>query len=335
MAAKKAKRVPADQRQLLAQREVKAADLAVRRNSQTILELQAKQQKLLETVRARQHQVAELAIRSLSREGRPTLSCLAQGDSWFSYPCGHALISDLDNHLYKGKHGAIENLGVAGRQLQEMMNGRLLQELLEHLKNPPGDRPWDTVLLSGGGNDICGNGVFARWISDYRSGETDPAACITPAFDAELTYLAQLVTQFVDLVEQTSPKALVFLNCYDYALPTGTCVKVLNFCAAGPWIRPAFVQRKYYSRGHARPVTVSGEDLPTAIVRTMLQRYKSTLDSIAQQHRCVRVVATQGTLGQVKSHWANELHPTDPWFKALAAVFYKAIAAEFPAFAAM
>jgi hypothetical protein len=237
--------------------------------------------------------------------------------------------------LLHKRHRSIVNHAHEGRTLREMMSGSVLQTFTEDLRKGAGGRPWDGVLLSGGGNDICGNGAFMNWINQYDPSVTDPDRCIAPGFKDELEALLVLMVDFAQLVARESPKALVFINCYDFALPSGDCIPGKPVCVFGPWIRPAFVHRGYYKRGQLRTFTAAGEDLPTAIVRTVLQRFKMELDNMARNYTNVRVVPTQGTLGQAKRLWANEMHPTNPGFRAVAKVFYDTIKGQGQSFASI
>jgi hypothetical protein len=335
MARKKAQsRTTTTSRLGIAQRKAKKAEIAARRNAKAILDLQIKQEKLLDQVRKEKRVAAELATRSALRGGVETLSIIAQGDSWFSYDCGFTIVSDLEDMLHK-PHRSIVNHAHEGRTLREMMSGSVLQKFADDLRKGAGGGPWDVVLLSGGGNDICGNGAFMNWINEHDPSVNDPDRCIAPAFSGELKSLIALVVDFAGLVARESPKALIFVNCYDFALPSGDCIPGKPVCVVGPWIRPAFAHRGYYKRGQLRAVTAVGEDLPTAIVRTVLQRFKTELDDVARSHANVRVVPTQGTLGQVKRLWANEMHPTNPGFRAVARVFYDTIKAQGESFASI
>lgn len=302
-----------------AQLEAERAEIAAQRAAKTAAERDIDLEQAFATAREAQRRAAVLAAAEATRQNRPFLACLAQGDSWFNYSvCGRSIITNLEAKV--GDKGAFYNLAQPGRLLRDMMMGKLRKEFEAELSRGLDDgHPWNVVLMSGGGNDICANSTFIDWLKTYDGG-TSPAAYITSAFDEELQRLSNLYDDAASLVAAKAPSAKLFIHGYDFAIPDGRCVQVLDHCFAGPWMWPAFELRAFHKSTQQKAPRITIE-----IVKLILERFQGTLTSVASRHEHVRVVATQGTLAARPSSWANELHPTNPSFEKIAQRFYEAI----------
>ena len=93
---------------------VKQADVRVRRAAEAYVEkateLEAARIKLAEAERELGASCADQA----AREKRPFFNFLAQGDSWFRYTCGSAIIDGL-KALFGPKNAYFENIAASGR----------------------------------------------------------------------------------------------------------------------------------------------------------------------------------------------------------------------------
>ena len=224
----------------------RAADFAAKR----VLDLD---QAFADARKAQRHATL-LSAQEAARNNRPFLACLAQGDSWFNYSaCGRSIITDLEGML--GDKGGFYNLAQPGRLMRDMLTGQLRKDFEEELSKGLGRKyPWNVVLLSGGGNDICGNGTFVDWLEEYDGGAA-PEPYIASAFRMELKHLEDLYDEAATLVATRAPAARLFVHGYDFAIPDGRCVQVLRHCFAGPWMRPAFEKRGFQRKmdaGHLR-----------------------------------------------------------------------------------
>jgi hypothetical protein len=302
-----------------AQLDAKRAEVTAQRAAKAAAEQQINLEEAFAAAREAQLRAAILSAQKATRENRPFLAGLAQGDSWFNYSvCGRSVITDLEGML--GDKGAFYNLAQPGRLLRDMLMGQLRKDFESALSRGLDEKhPWNVVLLSGGGNDICANGTFVDWIKDYDGGSA-PESYIASDFDGELRRLEGLYEDAATLVAAKAPGARLLVHGYDFAIPDGRCVQVFDHCFAGPWMWPAFDVRGFHkgSRQKAPPITI-------AIVKLLLERFSMMLEGVAGRHRHLTVVPTQGTLSPRPASWANELHPTNPSFEKVARRFYEAI----------
>src|SRR5215813_14048 len=301
----------------------KKADVAVLRTAQAYLEKAAK----LEEARL-QRDEAERALGAYfaaeaAREKRLFYNFLAQGDSWFDYTCGRALIHYLRD-LFGAEKAYFDSIAASGRTLRQMLS----REFKQHLAAPPGGGPWHGVLLSGSGNDICGDHRFRDWLKPYDGGDHPPEDYITTAFDNEVGILQGIYEEAVALVGKAAPGVRLFVHDYDFAIPDGRCVTGpsphlradVRFCLAGPWMWPAFEDRGFH-RNTKEPAPQLTCDIVTAI----LKRFAAMLAGLERKYpNQLVLVRTQGTLTPIQATklWINELHPYNDSFKALAKPFY-------------
>lgn len=273
--------------------------------------------------RRAERQLAAFSAVEAAREQRPFHNFLAQGDSWFSYTCGFAIIHWLQG-LYKTESAYFNNIAASGRTLRQMLSSEFRQELSA---GPPNGAPWDGILLSGGGNDICGDHRFRDWLKP-NDGCAQPAdSYITGAFDQELRILEGIYEEAIALVERMAPGVPLFAHDYDFAIPDGRCVTGrsphlradFHLCFAGPWMWPAFEERGFHKPGDPVP------QLTKNIVTAILKRFGNMLEGLEQKYpKRLVLVHTQGTLRPIQDAnlWVNELHPYDSSFKLLANLFY-------------
>lgn len=300
----------------------KQADVQVRRTAEAYvsngMELEAVRFERQEADRALGlYYVAEAA-----KEKRPFSNFLAQGDSWFDYACGFALIHWLRN-LFGAESAYFENIAASGRTLRQMLSRDFKQKLAA---GPGNGQPWTAVLLSGGGNDICGDYRFRDWLKPF-DGSTAPEGYITNAFDREVGILKGIYEEAIDLIGKSANGVRPFVHDYDFAIPDNRCVTGrsphlaadVRFCFAGPWMWPAFEERGFHRPGDAVP------QLTKDIVTAILKRFADMLEGLERKYpKQLVLVRTQGVLTPIQATqlWANELHPYDDSFEVLAKPFY-------------
>ena len=301
----------------------KRGDVQVRRVGEAYVakatELEAARIERAEAARA----LAAFYAAEAARENRPFLNFLAQGDSWFDYTCGSAIIQWLQA-LFKPENAYFRNIAASGRTLRQMLSSDFKDELKA---GPSSGGRWNGILLSGGGNDICGDSRFRDWLKPNDGGAHPPDDYVTDAFDHELGILQGIYEEAIALVGNVTPGVRLFVHDYDWAIPDGRCVSGhsphlradFRFCFAGPWMWPAFEERGFHRPGDPVP------QLTKDIVTVILKRFAAMLVGLAQNYpNQLVLVRTQGTLKPTQDAklWANELHPYDDSFELLAKLFY-------------
>jgi hypothetical protein len=306
------------------ERAAKQADVAVARAGQAYVERATEFEAARLAQREAERKVGAFFAAQAAQAKRPFYHFLAQGDSWFNYTCGFALIHWLQAR-FGSQSAYFDNIAVSGRTLRQVLS----REFKEHLAaGPPGGQPWSGILLSGGGNDICGDHRFRDWLKPYDGGSHSPEYYITEAFGRELDILQGIYEEALTLVGEITANLRVFVHDYDFAIPDGRCVAGrsphlrtdLRICFAGPWMLPAFEQRGFHKAGSLVSKLIN--DIVTAI----LKRFANMLVGLeAKYPNQLVLVRTQGTLkpSQDPKLWVNELHPYDDSFKILAQPFYE------------
>jgi hypothetical protein len=259
--------------------------------------------------------------RKTEKAGQRYFALLAQGDSWFRYTLGWGVIGNVARRFSKA--AAIVNWAESAALLQDMADPQRNAGFRDDFAAGLDGHTWDAVLLSGGGNDIVND--FKKWLNPYVAGQTDPASYVSPAYDGELDKMQGYFETIAQLVA-ASPGTLIFVHGYDFAIPFN--VGVIN-----PWLAPAF-QFRGFPADTLPQGTLTVPCLATNVVRIVMQKFKSRLDTLAAKYPHIRVVPTQGTLSQNMTgslgnrkaqDWANEMHPTNAGFVEMADAFYTAI----------
>ncbi|CDZ68157.1 Hypothetical protein NGAL_HAMBI2605_64410 [Neorhizobium galegae bv. orientalis] len=211
------------------------------------------------------------------------LRVLDEGDSWHQYPF---LLDEIVDQLFD--RWAIYSLSGAGDLLSDMAKQDELTAAIV------AERP-DVVILSGGGNDLLGDGRLSRYLLQHEGG-MEPADHVGPEFDA---MLRRTIVIYHDLIDKALAAGAGRIVChsYDYAIPNG-----------GPWLG-----RPMAKLGIADPRT------QRAIVRILIDRFHAALTSMAAGFGGAVVVAD--CRGAVRdTEWYDELHPTNPGFKRVATI---------------
>ncbi|MVO95505.1 GDSL-type esterase/lipase family protein [Rhizobium leguminosarum] len=211
------------------------------------------------------------------------LKVLEEGDSWHQYPF---LLDDIVDQQFD--RWAIYSVSGAGDLLSDMAKQDELTAAIV------AEQP-DVVMLSGGGNDLLGDGRLSRYLLQHEDGK-EPAEHIGPEFDATVGRIIVIYRDLIDKALAAGARRVV-CHSYDYAIPNG-----------GPWL--------------GRPMLKLGivdHNTQRAIVRILIDRFHAALTSMALDFGGAVVVAD--CRGAVKdSEWYDELHPTNPGFARVARI---------------
>jgi len=243
---------------------------------------------------------------------------IAEGDSWFDYPWHDVLRLLEDRHGYDVESVAhrgdtVESMAYTG-QLEEF--ARTIEKLLRQSSVP------DAVLLSAGGNDIAGD-QFQMLINHVRAAHAGlndqvvEGVIDVRVFDAYVTILSA-VTEVCR--QRTGAVVPIVIHGYDYAVPDGRGVLGGWGPLPGPWLQPGFREKGF-------------DDLATCkdLIETLIDRFNAMLKrvTLVPSLAHVRYLDVRGTLpngATYKTWWANELHPSERGFEAVADKFAAIIA---------
>lgn len=247
-------------------------------------------------------------------EAIPRKVIIAEGDSWFDYPPGTDLIDCLTNLF--DYH--IKKYAKAGDTLENMIYGtgisrnfqREVPQIYTILRRIELVKP-RVFLFSGGGNDVAGE-EFGSYLNHKLSG--------LPSFRKEFAtemingVFRQYFKGLIAAVAQRSPNTHIIAHGYGHTLPTGEGVDILFFTFAGPWLRPALVQKAILDEIEQRD-----------IVFRLIDLYNEMLASLDAAHPNFHYVDLRPILNP-HTDWANELHLTNSAYARVAQRLHAVIA---------
>lgn len=248
------------------------------------------------------------ALQEVQRRGEQLRTVVAEGDSWFNYPLGRSITTNVENH----KNVALLNLASYGDEGKQMLGLEQRDRLERVLRaGPAKNRKFNVLMFSAGGNDLLGHGALRYWINRFEQGMTPEDTLNTRHLKHIFGIIDIVISELFLLRDATSPETKIYLNAYDFAPANGEGV-----CGLGPWLQPSLLHRKVPRRLHNQ------------VVRLLLQKYERRLKRHAKSTRNARVIETQGIL--TTKEWANEIHPKNSGFKKVARRFNEALDKDFP-----
>lgn len=243
---------------------------------------------------------------------------LADGDSWFDYPLGKDILDYLNNNF---KH-PVTKLAKAGSTLNELVYGpdelfrtdptqgkTRLTRVVEKLRK----EEFDAFLFSGGGNDIAGPEFFS-FINHAASALPNPNQSVLDGVVNGTFRKAyeDLIEVLLTEAEDLGIKLPIFVHGYDYPWPDGRGAVALGII--GPWFEDTFRKKGFPVKDMDDPDLVRRRDIVAKFIKA--------LDDMLKQLQLKYVgkvfkVDLIGTLPK-RTDWANELHPTNAGFGAVA-----------------
>jgi hypothetical protein len=245
---------------------------------------------------------------------------LADGDSWFDYPLGKDVLDYLNNFF---KH-PVTKLAKAGSTLNELVYGpdelfksdpsqgkTRLTMVVEKLREQPDN--FDAFLFSGGGNDIAGPEFFS-FINHAASALPNPNQSVLDGV-VNGTFRKAYEDMIEVLLAETGRLGIelpIFLHGYDFPWPDGRGAVALGI--AGPWFENSFRKKGFPIMGPDDPDLERRRQIVAEFIKTL----NALLDSLQMKYvGKVFKIDLLGTLPN-RADWANELHPTNAGFAAVA-----------------
>jgi len=219
------------------------------------------------------------------KNGWSGLKVVSEGDSWFQYPF---LLKDVIDQLFDDY--AIYSLGGAGDLVSEMLDQDEIADAVER-ENP------DLLFLSGGGNDLLGDGRIKTAVHPFKAGR---AAKDYPnqGFSDRLGEVIETYRKLIDNTLAQKPDLKIVCHGYDYALPN-----------KGRWLGKPM-----------ESLGIKDKKLQAGIVREMIARFNIALTALASDYpgRLFRVDCLEAV---DPGEWHDELHPSDTGYAAVAKRF--------------
>jgi hypothetical protein len=207
-------------------------------------------------------------------------------------------------------------MAYAGGQLTRFASE--IEKLLRDAKVPR------AILLSGGGNDVAGDefGMLVNHKASSTAGLN--AQVVRGVIDdrARHAYIAILAEVTRVCQARTGKTIPIIIHGYDWPVPDGRGFLFGPF--PGPWLEPGFRRKGFDKRtalDFARMRKMSA---------TLIDRFNEMLAGVAglagfEHVRYLNLRDTLSTGADYRKWWANELHPTERGFTAVADSFARKI----------
>lgn len=227
---------------------------------------------------------------------------LSEGNSWHLYPF---LLKDIvQQFIHAGKDSiAVWSTDCAGDTLMSMWQDRKkLYEYLNHLTYNYSPQHPSFMLLSGGGNDLLGNGRLSEMLDQYSAGKTADDLILKDAAQAAMNGVMYHFDLILNELAVSYPKIKVFIHGYDYPVPKGD--KWIGRPMKGKGITDPSLQRK--------------------VIRVFMDMYNAALASTLARHSNATYVDVRNTVTN-ENDWHDEIHPKDQGFAAVAKIIRDAV----------
>jgi len=239
---------------------------------------------------------------------------LSEGDSWFSFADVVGRLDDpqdLGDPKYQ-RPWCLLRLERAGDEVMTILSGAQRSKLRDYFSR------WkiDALLFSGGGNDIIGPDLLPL-LRPYRQGMEAHDLVAFSRFERRLRQIQDCYRELLDLLSDAPQDTKVFVNSYDYVVPSDRPVKLAGIVTvAGPWMLPYFEKRAIPS------------ELRPNVVKLLIDAFCSAIDQVAAESRGVGRLVRVETRGSVQNDWQDEIHPARKGARRVAQVFQAALRAE-------
>jgi hypothetical protein len=244
---------------------------------------------------------------------------LAIGDSWFDYP-----LHDVLKELEQDPGFTIQSTARAGDPIESIAYtpGGQLNNLPAKLESiaAQGAVP-KAVLLSGGGDDIAGKEFGMLLNSAYSRISGWAPDIVNYVIDERILLAYQTIVATVTELCKPSfgGNIPILVHGYDYPVPDGRGFgDIIGISLLGPWLRPGFNEKLF-------------DDLSAniAFMRNIIDRFNNMLAGLAADPAFGNVIhvdlrntlSTDLNNNAYQQLWANELHPTEQGFAAVAQKF--------------
>ena len=225
---------------------------------------------------------------------------VSEGDSWFQYPI---LLKDVIDQLEPNY--AIRSLGAAGDLVSDMVTQN------ELIATVMAEKP-DGVLLSGGGNDLLGEGRLVRALKHF-----DPALdvpdYVTQDFEETLKATIQHYRALMFRLVRNFPGMPVFCHSYDHAIPD-----------KGRWLGKPMEK-----------LEIRDPALQRKIVAHLVDRFHSAMVDLVAEPTLNGSVHLVDCRDLVNGDWFDELHPRNVGFARVGQLFDEALSQNLAAGSAM
>ena len=237
---------------------------------------------------------------------------ISEGDSWFSHS---RVIDRLDDPLNRNpqtqRDWCLLRLEKNGDEILTILSGGQRAELRNFFKR----WPLDAVLFSAGGNDVIGADLLPL-LRLNPGGERAEDFIHFPRFERRLRQIQDCYRELLDLLVDAGQSAKVFVNCYDYPVPSDRPVRLLGIRLAGPWLLPNLIEREVPKRFYG------------GVIKLLIDGFVAKMEALANEDAGRGRLVLVDTRGKVGQNWQDEIHPNFDGSTAVAKAFEAALVRE-------
>ncbi|MEM5542643.1 N-acetylmuramoyl-L-alanine amidase [Sulfitobacter sp. AS92] len=220
---------------------------------------------------------------------------VSEGDSWFQYPIK---LKDVIDVFMAQDDFAVLSLDAAGDLVEHMAVRREYHGALSESGAP-------VMLLSGGGNDLLGDGRLEQLLLPYADGASAEDLVDAAALEGAVAHILGYYRHILTDVAQNHPQVMVFGHGYDTPFPIEG------------------------ARYFGQPFADAGIplDIGRDVIRVISAAFAEALRTLEDAFDNYRFVDLTGTVGNHRNSWDDELHPENAGFARAAAPLMDAVRA--------
>lgn len=219
-----------------------------------------------------------------------------EGDSWFQYPVLDTVLTDTIDVL--SQEYAVKSLSAASDTLDNILKHNEYSKTIK-------DEDADVFLFSAAGNDIIGEGNFAKLLRNYKLGMS--ALDVLKQANVEAA-LDKIIIGYELMIKNAQAAKLgihIFFHGYDVPIPR--------------------------IEGKALGIPMAKKKIPvklqTEILTILINKLNHRLIALAKQHERVTHIDCRGVIGNSVEDWYDEIHPSSQGYQRVANLFRGAIQA--------
>lgn len=240
---------------------------------------------------ARSKRLVDYRLKTLGGFKGPRI--VSEGDSWFQYPL---LLNDMIDIFIAQDDMATYSLGAAGDLVEHMAVRR------EYIRaiSASGAR---VMLLSGGGNDLLGDGRLFNLLRPYQPGASAEDLLDRAALEAVSAEILGYYNRILVDVGLNHPGVMIFGHGYDTPFPRKG--------------------KKHFGK----PLEKAGIPLPVGrdVIAMIVAYFRERLVALADRMPNYSFIDLTGTVGEHPNSWFDELHPHDSGFAKATAPLLDAV----------
>ncbi len=216
---------------------------------------------------------------------------VSEGDSWFNYP---TKLKEVIDHIFD--QYSIYSLGYAADWLSNIY---LENEYVSAIRKY---RP-EIFLISGGGNDMVGEGRMESILNNYSDGDEINELINHKEFDSILKDFEVIYSSIFSKLKNEFPELKIICHGYDYPYLDGE-------------------ENKWFGKP-MRKKGINKIAIRNMIGKHMIDKFNEMLIKASSKYSQVHYLDLRGKVPRDK--WLNELHPNDEGYKIVADLYNKLI----------